>query len=48
MTWPANISSLDLVLVCEWLLTTAVGYVRPLEGVRPIRTAERGKRIGLS
>jgi hypothetical protein len=41
----ANVSSLDLILVCEKLLTTVVGYVRLLEGVGPIRTAERGKGV---
>jgi hypothetical protein len=48
MSWPANVSSLDLALVCERLLTAAVGYVRLLEGVRPIRIAERGERVVLS
>jgi len=45
MTWTAYVSSLDLVLVCERLLTTAVGYVRLLEGIRPIRTAGRRKGV---
>jgi hypothetical protein len=45
MTRTENVSSLDLVLVCERLLTTAVGYVKLLEGVRLIRTAERGKGV---